>query len=228
MKRRMKAGALLALLMVLAGCAGAVAADGPASLEAEKLVALTFDDGPKRATTERLLDALESRGAHATFFLIGEQLEGNEDLVRRMQAEGHQVGSHTWSHTDLSALSPWEAQQELSKTQAALVEILGPGPYWLRPPYGRLKANKELETPIIIWSVDPRDWESKDADAVTEHVLSHAQPGDILLLHDIYDSSVDAAIRIVDALQAEGYRFVTVEELLGPSAQSGVRYTRAS
>lgn len=228
MKQGGKAGALLALLLFLTGCAGSVAADGPAVLEAEKRVALTFDDGPKQGTTERLLDALQARGVPATFFLIGEQLAGNEDLVRRMQAEGHQVGSHTWSHTDLSALSPWEVQQELSKTQAALTEILGPGSYWLRPPYGRLKANSDLETPIIIWSVDPRDWESKDADAVTEHVLTHVQPGDILLLHDIYDSSVDAAIRIVDALQGQGYHFVTVEELLGPSAQPGVRYTQAA
>lgn len=228
MKQRMMAGALLAFLIVLTGCGQTVAADGPAALEAEKLVALTFDDGPKRATTERLLDALQARGVPATFFLIGEQLEGNEDLVRRMQAEGHQVGSHTWSHTDLSALSSWEAGQELAKTQAALEEILGPGYYWLRPPYGRLQENSALETPIIIWSVDPRDWESRDTDAVTEHVLCHVQPGDILLLHDIYDSSVDAAIRIVDALRAQGYRFVTVEELLGSAAQPGRRYTRAS
>lgn len=229
MRQGVKAGALLVLLLFLTSCGGgSIAADGPASLEAEKRVALTFDDGPKRDTTERLLDALKARGVPATFFLIGEQLEGHEDLVRRMQAEGHQVGIHTWSHIDLSALSPWEVQQELSKTQTALAEILGPGHYWLRPPYGRLKASSELETPIIIWSVDPRDWESKDADAVTEHILSHVQPGDIVLLHDIYDSSVDAAIRVVDALQAQGYRFVTVEELLGPSVEPGVRYTKAS
>ena len=227
MREGVKAGALLALLLFLTGCAGSAAVDGPAVLEVDKVVALTFDDGPKRSTTVRLLDALQTRGVPATFFLIGEQLEGNEDLVRRMQAEGHQVGSHTWSHTDLSARSPWEAQQELEKTQAALEEILGPGPYWVRPPYGRLKENRELETPIIIWSVDPRDWESQDTDAVTEHVLSHVQPGDIILLHDIYDTSVDAAIRIVDTLQEQGYRFVTVAELLGPSVEPGVRYTRA-
>lgn len=227
MKKRLRGGVLLALLLCLTGCSGPVAADAPAPLE-EKLVALTFDDGPRRDTTERLLDALKARDAHATFFLIGEQLEGNEDLVRRMRAEGHQVGSHTWSHTDLSALGPDAVRRELEKNQAALEAILGPGPYWLRPPYGRLKENRELETPIIIWSVDPRDWESRNTDAVTEHVLSHVQPGDILLLHDIYDTSVDAAVRIVDALQAEGYRFVTVEELLGPSVQPGVRYTRAS
>ncbi len=228
MKQEFKAGVLLALLLCLTGCTGPVAADAPAVIETEKLVALTFDDGPRRATTARLLDALRERGVPATFFLIGEQLAGNEELVRRMRAEGHQVGSHTWSHTDLTAVSAAQAQQELGRTKAALEKILGPGSYWVRPPYGRLRENPALETPIIIWSVDPRDWESKDADAVTEHVLTHVQPGDILLLHDIYDSSVDAAIRIVDALQAQGYRFVTVEELLGPEAQPGIRYTRAS
>lgn len=216
---------VMLVLSLLTGCGSTIAASAPEPLAEEKVVALTFDDGPRRATTERLLDALKEREVPVTFFLIGEQLEGQEDLVRRMADEGHQVGSHTWSHADLAKLGDTEADQERGRTGAALTELLGPGSYWLRPPYGH-PGPRTPDTPVILWSVDPRDWESRDADAVTEHVLSHVTPGDIILLHDIYDTSVDAAIRIVDDLTRQGYRFVTVQELLGADARPGVQYRR--
>lgn len=122
-------------LALLSGCApgGPVAEAGAdAQLPADKLIAITFDDGPRRNTTERLLDGLQERGASATFFLIGKQIEGNEDLVRRMQAEGHQVGSHTWNHVRLQGVSRETLQREVGRTEETLEALLGGGPYWLR------------------------------------------------------------------------------------------------
>lgn len=219
-------------LALLSGCApGGPAAEtgGDARIPEEKLIAITFDDGPRRETTERLLDGLEERDARATFFLIGRQIEGNEDLVERMQAEGHQVGSHTWSHTRLTGVSADTLRQEVGRTEEALEDLLGPGSYWLRPPYGAVDAADRdlIQTPMIKWSIDPRDWEKLDTAQVTAAVLKAAAPNQIILLHDIYPTSVDAALSVVDALQGEGYRFVTVEELLeanGIQPEAGVLY----
>lgn len=216
--------------LVLLCCAGsrAVPVDAPADIPAEeKYIALTFDDGPRRGTTDRLLDGLRERGASATFFLVGEELEGQEDLVRRMAAEGHQIGNHTWSHVRLEQSVDLAAEVEC--TGKALGEILGGGDYWLRPPYGLVAPELEpqITVPMVKWSVDPRDWESRNADKAAQAILSAAGPNSIVLLHDIYPSSVDAALRVVDALQAEGYWFVTVEELLalnGVSPEPGVLY----
>ena len=206
-------------LALLSGCApgGPVAEAGAdAQLPADKLIAITFDDGPRRNTTERLLDGLQERGASATFFLIGKQIEGNEDLVRRMQAEGHQVGSHTWNHVRLQGISRETLQREVGRTEETLEALLGGGPYWLRPPYGAVDAadRELLQVPMIKWSIDPRDWEKLNTAQVKAAVLENAAPNQIILLHDIYDTSVDAALEIVDTLQGEGYRFVTVQELL--------------
>ena len=219
-------------LALLSGCApGGSAAEtgGDARIPEEKLIAITFDDGPRRETTERLLDGLEERDVRATFFLIGRQIEGNEDLVERMQAEGHQVGSHTWSHTRLTGVSADTLRQEVGRTEEALEDLLGPGSYWLRPPYGAVDAADRdlIQTPMIKWSIDPRDWEKLDTAQVTAAVLKAAAPNQIILLHDIYDTSVDAALEIVDTLQGEGYRFVTVQELLeanGIQPEAGVLY----
>ena len=219
-------------LALLAGCApGGPAAEvgGDVRIPDEKLIAITFDDGPRRETTERLLDGLRERGAQATFFLIGKQIEENQDLVERMQAEGHQVGSHTWSHVRLTGISADTLRQEVGRTEEALEDLLGEGSYWLRPPYGAVdEADRVLiQTPMIKWSIDPRDWEKRDAAQVTAAVLEAAAPNQIILLHDIYDTSVDAALAIVDALQAEGYRFVTVAELLeasGIQPEAGALY----
>jgi len=192
----------------------AVAA-GAVGEAAPKLIALTFDDGPRRSTTTALLDALKERGVHATFFLIGEQLEGNEDLVARMAAEGHEVGIHTFDHVKLTALSPADFSAQVDRTRSAIGAILGREDLLLRPPYGMTDAaaRKRAESPIILWSIDPEDWGDKDPDRITEHILSRAGDGDIILLHDIYPTSVEAAVRVVDELHRRGFLFVTVSEL---------------
>ena len=205
---------------------------GQAEIPAAKYVALTFDDGPRAGTTDRLLDGLRERGASATFFLIGEQIAGNEDLLRRMRDEGHQVGNHTWDHVMLCGVSTEEVQREIGRTDAAIRSVLGEGSYWVRPPYGLLNEDQKsgFQTPLIHWSVDPEDWKLRSAQKVTALVLRQTKPGDIILLHDFYDPSVDAALAIVDTLEEQGYLFVTVEELLalyGEEPQAGRFYTDA-
>lgn len=208
----------------------AVLADAGAELRMEtNYVALTFDDGPKRGTTDALLDGLRRRGINATFFLVGSQIVENRDLVARMDAEGHQVGNHTWSHTSLQGAGKAVLEAELGRTDELLTAILGEGEYWVRPPYGMLEAweRKAVDVPLVQWNVDPRDWESRDADRIFAAVLEAVEPGSIILLHDIYEPSVEAALRVVDALQEKGYLFVTVEELLrlyGVDPQPGVLY----
>jgi peptidoglycan/xylan/chitin deacetylase (PgdA/CDA1 family) len=234
-KKRLLCLCLAGVLLVCWRDRGAVTAAAPAeiSAEEEKLVALTFDDGPRQDTTERLLDGLLERGASATFFLIGQQIAGNEALVRRMQAEGHQVGNHTWSHLKLQGQSDSVVRQEVGDTDALLQTLLGPGQYWVRPPYGLLNKGQRalFSVPLVHWMVDPEDWKLRNADADVQAVLGAVKPGDIILMHDSVAASVDAALRIVDALQAQGYRFVTVEELLrqsGVTPEPGVMYRSAT
>lgn len=223
--------AVLALWRVGGSAETAVPADGWAELPAEepKYVALTFDDGPRSNTTGLLLDGLLVRGASATFFLVGQQIPGNEDLVLRMRDEEHQVGNHSWSHCLLQEKSDAALLGEIQKTEDLLREILGDGSYWTRPPYGLLseRQKKLFSTPLVHWSVDPEDWKLRDTEKDVEAVLSRVRPGDIILMHDSVPQSVDAALRIVDELQAQGYVFVTVEELLrlnDVTPQSGVFY----
>ena len=207
-----------------------LAADGAAQIPAEtNYVALTFDDGPRRGTTDRLLEGLKERGASATFFLVGEEAERYPELVKRMQAEDHQVGNHTWSHVRLEGASTAVIQEEVGKTEELLETLLGGSGYWLRPPYGLITPGTEklVQVPMVKWSVDPRDWESKNTDKVVQAVLKNVKPNSIILLHDIYDTSVDAALKVVDTLEAQGYCFVTVEELLclnGVTPEAGELY----
>ena len=224
--------ALLGVLFLLSACASPAREAGARITVTEKrmkYVALTFDDGPRADTTSVLLDGLRQREARATFFVIGQQIPGNEELIRRMGAEGHQVGNHTYSHTRLRDAGDNTIIEEIQKTEVLLTEVLGEGSYWLRPPYGLVDYSRTglIETPMIYWSLDPEDWKLLDTDQVVEAVLSQVQSGDIVLLHDFYRTSVDAALQIVDTLQAEGYAFVTVEELFDlcqVEPRSGVLY----
>lgn len=199
--------------------------------EGTKYVALTFDDGPRRGTTEVLLDGLNSRGVQATFFVIGTQVgcAGNEELLLRMKNEGHQVGNHTYSHVRLSTATQNIAEEEIKKNEVILKEILGEGEYWLRPPYGMIGTCQAemVNTPMIYWSLDPEDWKVLDAKKVADFVVENVEDGDIVLLHDFYASSVEAALQIIDRLQQEGYVFVTVEEMFrikGVTPENGVLY----
>lgn len=221
----------LAGLLIIGGCGGpALPVDNVTDMEIEtKYVALTFDDGPKQGTTDLLLDGLKERGAEATFFVVGEQALLYPDLIRRMAEEGHQIGNHTWSHVRLEGTKVDAIQEEVGRTEALLQELAGGEGYWLRPPYGQLSPGAEtlIKVPMVKWSVDPRDWESRDTKKIVQAVLQSVKPNSIILLHDIYPTSVEAALRLTDALQTQGYWLVTVEELLqlnGITPQVGVLY----
>ena len=183
--------------------------------EVRPVVALTFDDGPNASSTPILLDGLKERKVRATFFLIGENVEKgeNEKIVKRMYEEGHLIGNHTYTHCNLSKLETGEAKKELEQTDTVIEKITGKQPAFARAPYGELSVDSEqdLSRMYIGWTVDPLDWMTEDAGAVVKTVVEEINPGDIILLHDCYPSSVQAAIRIVDLLQGKGYEFVTVD-----------------
>ena len=198
----------------------------------QKYVALTFDDGPRRSTTTRLLDGLAERGVRATFFLIGAQVEYNQDVIRRMDEEGHQIGLHTYDHVLLTALNRVDFDAQVEKSRLLLKETLGHNDFLLRPPYGIYDESVKAWAgcPIILWSVDPEDWRDKNTQRVVEHILSNVQDGSIILMHDIFSESVDAALQVVDELHRQGYLFCTVEELFtlrGIPLEAGEVYTNA-
>ena len=151
---------------------GALEADGAAFLPAQKLIALTFDDGPRRSTTTRLLDGLAERGVKATFFLIGCQIADNEDVVRRMDREGHQIGIHTFDHVQLTQLNQADFSAQVATTRTLLKDLLDHNDFLLRPPYGKWDegVRNHAGCPIILWSIDPEDWDDRDTARVTEAV----------------------------------------------------------
>ena len=184
----------------------------------QQYLALTFDDGPSGALTERLLDGLAARGVHATFFLCGYRIDLYPELAARIAAEGHETGTHGDTHSYFTSMSRAEVCRDLSEARRKLMEATGRAPTLLRPPGGLydtavLQQTACADLPVILWSVDPEDWRVHDADAVTAHILRHAEPGSVILMHDLTDSSVTAALRVIDALQAQGYQFLTVSQL---------------
>lgn len=181
----------------------------------KKKVALTFDDGPSGMYTECLLDALKERNVKATFFVMGENIEGNEEILIRMINEGHVVGNHTYSHVDLANMEFEEACEEINQTNAYIYNLTGYTPTYIRPPYGSC-GDRILEATnmsVVLWNVDPMDWKDQNASVVTKRIINDVEDGDIILLHDIFKSSVDAAINVIDQLNQEGYEFVTIDEL---------------
>ena len=181
-----------------------------------KYVALTFDDGPSGKYTRTLLDGLYDRGAKATFLLCGYRLKDYPDVAQRIFEEGHEIGLHGYSHKNMQNMSRRDIAEELMETQALLPE--GCHPAFLRPPGGLTgdavrQVAQARNLAILHWSVDPHDWECTDTAAIEKKVLKSVSDGDIILLHDMSSSSVQAALDIVDALLKEDYEFVTVSEL---------------
>lgn len=207
----------------------------PAVVKAEDsgapMVAFTFDDGPNASPskTVKLLDGLAERGAKATFFVLGERLdyksdkpniEENRALVARMAEEGHVVGNHTYSHVWLNQISPKRAAYELSRTSELIREVTGSEPKYMRPPGGSTYTSarvRELAYPMITvcWSCyDVRDWECRNVDKMVNTIVNNTFDGDIILMHDCYETSVETVLEAIDILSERGYRFVTIDELL--------------
>lgn len=188
-----------------------------ASVEAKKnrpMIALTFDDGPGKYTM-KLLDALEENHAQATFFMLGQNVEKYEDEVAKMKEIGCELGNHSYDHPKLPKLSVDEMKAEINNTNGAIEAITGEPASVLRPPYGLIneEVKQNVEMPMILWSIDTLDWKTKDTQATIDHVLANVSDGDIVLMHDIYETSVNAAIELIKKLQDQGYYLVTVSEL---------------
>ena len=198
--------------------------------ENTRYVALTFDDGPSGRFTRRLLEGLEERQVEATFLLCGYRLKDYPALTKKIWEAGHEIGLHGYSHKDLGKMTAAQVAQEIKDTIALLPK--GCRPVFLRPPGGSYsaevtKAAEKAGLALLNWSVDPRDWATRDAVAVQAAVVDAVQDGDVILLHDMSDSSVDAALGIIDQLQKQGFRFVTVSELAkirGISPKPGQMY----
>ncbi len=208
---------VLALALCLSLLCGAASAEG-GERSPVKFVALTFDDGPTGELTGQLLDGLKARYVSATFFLCGYRVEQYPDLVRRMAGEGHELAIHGKTHAYLHTMEAEQVRAELEETGRLVEELTGVRPKLFRPP-GGLTSQTLLDEaareglPLILWSIDPEDWNTRDAGTVIRRVTRKAGDGDIILMHDLSRSSVRAALAIVDELEARGYQFCTVSEL---------------
>ena len=181
-----------------------------------KVVALTFDDGPNPATTTQALDTLSKYGIKATFFVLGKNISGNEEILKRMKSDGHVIGNHSWSHPVLSKLSLDEAKKQITDTEAALTKVLGSSSKLMRPPYGAITDDirNSLDLSFIMWDVDSLDWKSKNEASILTEIQREVKNGSIILMHDIHAETVNALPKVIDYLKGQGYDFVTVPDLL--------------
>lgn len=191
----------------------------------EPYIAMTFDDGPHKTNTPRLLDMLKERNIKATFFLVGQCAQEYPDIVRRILAEGHELGNHTWDHRSLPTLSAEKARIEISSTDKAVLAASGHHMHLMRPPYGATNLRIKQECwdqfgyATILWSVDPNDWKRPGSAVVKQRIVSTVHPGAIILSHDIHEPTIDAMPDTLDALLTKGYHFVTVSQLLNLGMQ---------
>lgn len=185
-------------------------------IQQDKKIALTFDDGPHPEYTPMLLDGLKERNVKCTFFLLGKSAEMYPDVVKRISEEGHLIGNHTYTHVQLTTLSDKMAKKELDMTDKLICDITGKNVEYVRPPFGDWnKASTMMDSYIVVlWNIDSRDWVLKNRECIVRNTLPFVKDQSIILMHDSYQTSVDAALDIIDSLQKEGYQFVTVDELV--------------
>ena len=206
--------------------APAPAAPTPAPTTGNKVIALTFDDGPGPYTAH-LLDILDQYGARATFFLIGSKVSGQASVVRSIQARGHQLGNHSWSHPELNKVSAEQLASEIDQTNNAIKQAVGTKPNIIRPPYGAfnravLEQFRQRGMSAVVWSVDTRDWADRNSEIVCSRAVAGARNGAVILMHDIHQTSVNAVPCILDSLKQQGYSFVTVQNLIGDMTPGAV------
>jgi peptidoglycan/xylan/chitin deacetylase (PgdA/CDA1 family) len=196
-----------------------------------KITALTFDDGPSPCTG-LILDTLAKHGVCATFFVVGNLVESGKDTIKRAFDMGNEIAVHSWTHRNLPKLTPHEIKLELNDTSAAIEAVTGICPKVFRPPYGAVNGTlqrvcAEVKLPIINWSVDPMDWDCKNADIIYERITENMHDRAIILSHDIYASTAEAMTRVIPELICRGYKLVTVSELMrcsGIKPEAGVVY----
>jgi peptidoglycan/xylan/chitin deacetylase (PgdA/CDA1 family) len=237
LKRPARLGLWLAILGIIAGCVFTLNAVlpgnrfyGPTFSEvktSQKIVALTFDDGPYPPYTGRVLDILREEGVPATFFVIGKNAEKHPELVRRIIAEGHQVGNHTYNHLDLLKADRATIADEVDRTNKVIAAITGSPAKVVRPPHGFrdavvLEVMAERGMKVVEWSVLSRDWTNPGVETIAQRTLDKVKSGAVILLHDgdgiaagsPRDQTVAATRLIIRELKARGYNFVTVDEIL--------------
>ncbi len=190
----------------------------PTAPSPTKRVSLTFDDGPRKNTTPKILDILQEKGVSATFFCIGARAESNPDIARRIIDEGHLLGNHTQNHKDLIKLTSAQIKEEIEEANRQ-IEAAGGEARYLRPPYGHIdkrvtRAMKESGMTIVCWNIDTRDWNKKKTDSIVANALKDAHDGGIILMHDTYPTSVEALPAVIDAMREKGYEFVRLDALL--------------
>ncbi|PYK46944.1 MAG: polysaccharide deacetylase family protein [Verrucomicrobia bacterium] len=183
-------------------------------------IALTFDDGPHEKLTPRLLDLLAQHHIHATFFVIGENVAQHPEILQRAVREGHEIGNHSWSHPNLAKMSDDAVRSQIKRTEEAIIGAIASRPVLLRPPYGSLTTRQkhfihdDLGYEIILWDVDPLDWKEPGPNIVSSRILKETRPGSIVLSHDIHAQTIQAMPATLTELEAKGFKFVTVSELL--------------
>lgn len=187
--------------------------DGP-------FIALTFDDGPHATLTPKLLDILKERGIKVTFFVLGQCVAANPDVLQRAYAEGHEIANHSWDHKAFTKVGADGVASEINKTNDVIENVTGKKPTLVRPPYGATNAgitkrlNEEFGLKVIMWDVDPLDWKNRNSEHVKSEILKSTKAGSIVLAHDIHPTTVAAMAETIDALKEKGFKFVTVSELL--------------
>ncbi len=187
--------------------------------EAEKpVIALTFDDGPSRQITPQIVEVLEEYGAKATFCVVGNRLQKNMDIGELIFESGSELIGHSWDHSYLTKLGTSSVEKQLLDTSALIEEITGAVPVFHRPPYGAVNSrvrnvSEGLGMSLLMWSVDPKDWKTRDAEITYEHILENVTEGCIILCHDLYESTLELVKMLVPELLDRGYRFVTISEL---------------
>ncbi len=183
-------------------------------------IAMTFDDGPSATLTPKLLDLLAAHHIKATFFVIGENVAEHREIVERAAREGHEIANHSWSHPNFGKMSDEGVRRQLTRTDDAIKNATGVRPTLLRPPYGSITARQkrwihnEFGYQIILWDVDPYDWKRPGPSVVCNRILKETRPGSIVLSHDIHPGTIVAMPSTFDQLQAKGFKFVTVSELI--------------
>ncbi len=182
---------------------------------AKPMIALTFDDGPYTRSTIPILNTLEEHNVVATFFVLGNRVNRHKDIIKRMAANGNEIGNHSYNHKDLTILTSKQVKSQIDMTQNAISKVVGSKPKIMRPTYGAfdnaLKAQAKM--PLILWSIDSMDWKSKDAEKIIELILSKVKDGDIILMHDIFEATAEAIEYLVPELINRGFELVTVSEL---------------
>ena len=183
-------------------------------------IAMTFDDGPSAVLTPKLLDLLAARHIKVTFFVIGENVAEHPEIVARAAREGHEIGNHSWSHPNFAKMSQENVRSQIQRTDDAIKNATGKRPTLLRPPYGSITPHEkqwihdQFGYDIILWDVDPLDWKRPGPAVVRSRILKETRPGSIVLSHDIHPGTIEAMPSTLDELEAKGFKFVTVSELI--------------